>query len=111
LLGATSFPHIIWVGPASSGIAFGFGMVLCYYSVNNYIIDSYQKYAASALAAKVFLRSGGGAAFPLFTTQLYDRLGLQWGSWLLAFIGVGMVFIPYVFYVFGGKLRAKLTRT
>ena len=110
LLGATSFKHIIWVGPASSGIAFGFGMVLCYYAVNNYIIDSYQKYAASALAAKVFLRSGGGAAFPLFTTQMYDRLGLQWASWLLAFIGVAMVFIPYVFYLFGGKLRAKLPR-
>ncbi|KAK1149708.1 spermine transporter [Aspergillus melleus] len=110
LLGATSFKHIIWVGPASSGIAFGFGMVLCYYAVNNYIIDSYQKYAASALAAKVFLRSGGGAAFPLFTTQMYDRLGLQWASWLLAFIGVAMVFIPYVFYWFGGRLRAKLTK-
>ncbi|KAJ6127013.1 hypothetical protein N7523_002625 [Penicillium sp. IBT 18751x] len=110
LLGATSFKHIIWVGPASSGIAFGFGMVLCYYSVNNYIIDSYQKYAASALAAKVFLRSGGGAAFPLFTTQMYDRLGLQWASWLLAFIGVGMVLIPYVFYIYGARLRAKLTR-
>lgn len=110
LLGATSFKHVFWVGPASSGIAFGFGMVLCYYAVNNYIIDSYQKYAASALAAKVFLRSGGGAAFPLFTTQMYNRLGLQWASWLLAFIGVGMVFIPYVFYVFGAKLRAKLTR-
>ncbi|CAG8220341.1 unnamed protein product [Penicillium salamii] len=110
LLGATSFKHIIWVGPASSGIAFGFGMVLCYYAVNNYIIDSYQKYAASALAAKVFLRSGGGAAFPLFTTQMYDRLGLQWASWLLAFIGLAMVLIPYVFWMFGAKLRAKLTR-
>lgn len=110
LLGATSFKHIIWVGPSSSGIAFGFGMVLCYYAVNNYIIDSYQKYAASALAAKVFLRSGGGAGFPLFITQMYDRLGLQWASWLLAFIGVAMVFIPYVFYFFGAKLRAKFTR-
>lgn len=110
ILGATSYKHIIWVGPASSGIAFGFGMVLCYYSVNNYIIDSYQKYAASALAAKVFLRSGGGAAFPLFTTQMYDRLGLQWASWLLAFIGVAMVFIPYIFFFFGAGLRARLTR-
>ncbi|PYH88137.1 MFS multidrug transporter [Aspergillus ellipticus CBS 707.79] len=110
ILGATSYSHIIWVGPASSGIAFGFGMVLCYYAVNNYIIDSYQKYAASALAAKVFLRSGGGAAFPLFITQMYDRLGLQWASWLLAFIGVGMVFIPYTFYVFGARLRARLNK-
>ncbi|KAL2836875.1 major facilitator superfamily domain-containing protein [Aspergillus pseudoustus] len=109
ILGATSYHHIIWVGPASSGIAFGYGMVLCYYAVNNYIIDSYAKYAASALAAKVFLRSGGGAAFPLFTTQMYDRLGLQWASWLLAFIGVGMVFIPYGFYVFGARLRVRFT--
>lgn len=110
ILGATSFQHIIWVGPASSGIAFGFGMVLCYYAVNNYIIDSYHKYAASALAAKVFLRSGGGAAFPLFTTQMYNRLGLQWASWLLAFIGLAMIFIPYTFYIFGGRLRARFSR-
>jgi MFS family permease len=110
ILGATSFKHIIWVGPASSGIPFGFGMVLCYYSVNNYIIDSYQKYAASALAAKVFLRSGGGAAFPLFTTQMYHRLGLQWASWLLAFLSLGMAVIPFVFYRFGARLRAKYTK-
>lgn len=110
LLGATSYSHIIWVGPASSGIAFGFGMVLCYYAVNNYLIDAYQKYPASALAAKVFLRSGGGAAFPLFITQMYDRLGLQWASWLLAFIGLAMVCIPFMFYFFGIKLRAKLGR-
>ncbi|KAJ5983861.1 spermine transporter [Penicillium waksmanii] len=110
LLGATSYKHIIWVGPASSGIAFGFGMVLCYYSVNNYLIDAYQKYPASALAAKVFLRSGGGAAFPLFITQMYDRLGLQWASWLLAFIGLAMVCIPFMFYFFGIKLRANLGR-
>jgi len=110
ILGATSFKHIIWVGPASSGIAFGFGMVLCYYSVNNYIIDSYQNYAASALAAKVFLRSGGGAAFPLFTTQMYNTLDLHWASWLLAFIGLAMVLIPYSFYVFGARIRAKLNK-
>ncbi|PLN86536.1 putative MFS multidrug transporter [Aspergillus taichungensis] len=110
ILGATSFKHIIWVGPASSGIAFGFGMVLCYYGVNNYIIDAYHKYAASALAAKVFLRSGGGAAFPLFTTQMYKKLGLQWASWLLAFISLAMVLIPFVFYIYGKRLRQKFTK-
>jgi len=110
ILGATSYKSIIWVGPASSGIAFGFGMVLCYYSVNNYIIDSYQKYAASALAAKVFLRSGGGAAFPLFTTQMYNTLGLQGASFLLAGIGCAMILIPFCFYFYGSKIRAKLNK-
>lgn len=110
ILGATSFKHIIWVGPASSGLAFGYGMVLIYYSLNNYILDSYAKYAASALATKVFLRSAGGAAFPLFTTQMYDTLGLQWASWLLAFISLGMIAIPFCFYRFGAQLRARLCK-
>jgi multidrug resistance protein len=110
ILGATSYKHIIWVGPASSGIAFGYGMVLCYYSVNNYIIDSYAKYAASALAAKVFMRSGGGGAFPLFITQMYHALGLQWASWLLAFISLAMVLIPISFYKWGAALRKRFTK-
>lgn len=107
ILGSTSHHGIIWVGPASSGISFGYGMVLCYYSVNNYIIDAYQAYAASALAAKVFMRSGGGAAFPLFTTQMYHRLGDLWASFLLAFISLAMVAIPFCFYKWGAILRAK----
>ncbi|ODV88685.1 hypothetical protein CANCADRAFT_32207 [Tortispora caseinolytica NRRL Y-17796] len=107
ILGATSYKHIIWVGPASSGLAFGFGMVLIYESINNYIIDSFSEIAATALAAKVFMRSAGGAAFPLFTTQMYHRLGLQWASWLLAFISLAMVAIPFVFKRYGGVIRAK----
>ncbi|KAI5951119.1 TPO3 [Candida jiufengensis] len=107
ILGATSYKHIIWVGPASSGLAFGYGMCLCYYSFNNYILDSYAKRAASALATKVFLRSGLGGAFPLFMTAMYSRLGLQWASWLLAFISLAMAFIPFTYYIIGARLRAK----
>lgn len=110
ILGATSYKHIIWVGPASSGLAFGYGMVLIYYSLNNYIIDCYAMYASSALATKVFLRSAGGAAFPLFTSQMYDRLGLQWASWLLAFISTAMIAIPFAFYYYGKTLRSKLSK-
>lgn len=110
MLGATSYKHLIWVAPASSGLAFGYGMVLIYYSLNNYIIDCYAKYASSALATKVFLRSAGGAAFPLFTTQMYHNLGLQWASWLLAFIASGMIIIPFAFKRWGKTLRAHLGR-
>lgn len=110
ILGATSYKHIIWVGPASSGIAFGYGMVLLYYSLNNYILDTYHKYAASALGTKVFIRSSGGAAFPLFITQMYERLGLQWGSWLLAFISLAMTVIPFAFYKYGKPLRARMCK-
>lgn len=109
ILGATAEKHVIWVGPASSGLAFGFGMVLIYYSLNNYIIDCYAQFASSALATKVFLRSAGGAAFPLFTNQMYRNLGLHWASWLLAFISTAMIIIPFAFYHYGKTLRGKLS--
>lgn len=110
ILGATSYKHIIWVGPASSGIAFGYGMVLIYYSLNNYIIDTYARVVASALGTKVITRLCGGAAFPLFITQMYNGLGLQWASWLLAFVSLAMVLIPFLFYAYGKALRAKLCK-
>ncbi|EJS43641.1 tpo2p [Saccharomyces arboricola H-6] len=110
ILGATSYKHIIWVGPASAGLAFGFGMVLIYYSLNNYIIDCYVQYASSALATKVFLRSCGGAAFPLFTIQMYHKLNLHWGSWLLAFISTAMIALPFAFSYWGKDLRHKLSK-
>lgn len=110
ILGATSGHGIFWVGPASSGLAFGYGMVLIYYSLNNYIIDTYAKYAASALATKVFLRSAGGAAFPLFTMQMYHKLGLRWASFLLAFITTAMIPMPFAFYKWGKMLRKKFCK-
>lgn len=110
ILGATSHKGIFWVGPCSSGIGFGYGMVLIYYSINNYIIDTYALYSASALATKVFLRSAGGGAFPLFTTQMFRRLGFLWASFLLAFISSAMILIPFVFYFYGARLRAKLCK-
>lgn len=103
----SSYPHISWVGPTLAGLPCGFGFILLYNSANNYIVDSYQHYAASALAAKTFVRSLWGAAVPLFTIQMYHRLGYQWASSLLAFISLACCGIPYVFYFFGAKIRQK----
>lgn len=68
-------------------------------------VDTYQHQAASALAAKTFLRSIWGACVVLFTIQMYHRLGDQWASTLLAFIGLACCAIPYVFYYKGAAIR------
>ncbi|KAG2177040.1 hypothetical protein INT43_007696 [Umbelopsis isabellina] len=103
----TSYPWVHWIGPTMSGVPFGFGMVLIYYTANNYLIDTFITYCASALAAKTVVRSGLGAAFPLFITQMYHRLGFQWASTLLAFISLAMVPIPFAFYRWGAAIRAR----
>ncbi|KAI9322722.1 MFS general substrate transporter [Dichotomocladium elegans] len=105
IFGWTSHAH--WIGPAIAGIPFGFGMVLVYYSANNYIIDCFSEYCASALAAKTVVRSGGGAAFPLFVGPMYHNLGSQWASTLLAFISLAIVPIPFAFYKWGAQIRAR----
>jgi hypothetical protein len=73
---------------------------------NSILVDTYQHQAASALAAKTFLRSMWGASTVLFTEQMYDRLGYQWASSLLAFIALACCAIPYVFYFKGASIRS-----
>ena len=64
----TNYPSIHWSVSIIGTAPFGFGMVLVFLSIMNYLIDSYVIYAASVLAANSVMRSLFGAAFPLFTT-------------------------------------------
>jgi hypothetical protein len=102
----TSYPQLSWAGPAMGGFPVGFGFIFLYNSANNYLVDSYQHQAASALAAKTFIRSFWGAAVVLFTEQMYDRLGDQWASSLIAFISLACCAIPFLFWQFGARIRA-----
>lgn len=101
----TSYPRLHWIGPAIGGLPVGFGFIFLYNSANNYLVDTYQHQAASALAAKTFLRSMWGAGCVLFTEQMYHRLGYQWASTLLAFLALACCAIPYVFYFHGASIR------
>lgn len=45
-------------------------------------------YAASALAANTIVRSALAGAFPLFTDQMFAKLGIQWACSLIGFIAI-----------------------
>ncbi|KAL1891042.1 Synaptic vesicle transporter SVOP [Sporothrix stenoceras] len=101
----TSYTDLSWAGPAMGGFPVGFGFIFLYNSANNYLVDSYQHQAASALAAKTCIRSFWGAGVVLFTSQMYDRLGDQWASSLLAFISLACCAIPFLFWIYGARIR------
>ncbi|OJD13420.1 hypothetical protein AJ78_06129 [Emergomyces pasteurianus Ep9510] len=101
----TSYSHIHWIGPSLGGFPVGFGFIFLYNSCNNYLVDTYQHQAASALAAKTFLRSMWGASVVLFTRQMYTRLGYQWASSLIAFLALACCAIPFGFYYKGEAIR------
>lgn len=87
--------------------ALGFGNVMLFLSVSNYLIDSYTIFAASVLAANAVLRSLFGAAFPLFTTYMYQNLGIHWASSVPAFLALACTPMPFFFYKYGPAIRAR----
>ena len=58
---------------------YGVGQVTVFNTVQNYYIDSFSKYAASAIAAGSLFRSLLGGVVPLFAPQLFEGLGYGWG--------------------------------
>ncbi|KAF7419550.1 hypothetical protein PC9H_002141 [Pleurotus ostreatus] len=102
-----AYAHVNFMGPCISGGVFGLAMILIYVSANSYIIDSYPHIAASALAAKTFMRSICGAMVPLFVNQMFHGLGFQYAGLLLALVSVAIIPIPFVFYKYGARIRAK----
>ena len=73
----------------------------------NYLVDTFEIYAASALAANMVLRSLGGAFLPLAGEEMYASLGLGWGNSLLAFIAVALAPLSFIFYKYGDRIRAR----
>lgn len=53
------------------------------------------------------LRSLFGAAFPLFTTQMYSALGIHWASSIPAFLALACVPAPFLFYKYGAAIRKR----
>ncbi|KAJ5784595.1 uncharacterized protein N7503_009807 [Penicillium pulvis] len=82
-------------------------MVFVFLGVMNYLIDAYTIYAASVLAANSIIRSCFGAGFPLFTTYMYNNLGIHWASCVPAFLSLACVPFPFIFYRYGPAIRRK----
>lgn len=103
----TNSPSTHWMASISAGVPFGYGMIMVFMAVLNYLIDSYSIYAASVTAANSLLRSIFGAVFPLFTGYMYQRLGIHWASSIPAFLALACLPMPFLFYKYGAKIRER----
>ena len=103
----TSDKSIHWIAPCIGLVLMGIGFFTIFQSALNYLIDTFQKYSASAIAANTFLRSLFAAIFPLFVSPMFHKLGTPWGSSLLGFISVLLLPIPFLFYVYGPRIRKR----
>ncbi|KAK7967005.1 uncharacterized protein PG986_001282 [Apiospora aurea] len=99
--------NVHWIVPIIGSAFFGAGLVLVFLSLMNYLVDSYVVFAASVLASNAVLRSLLGAAFPLFTTDMYRNLGIHWASTIPAFLSLACLPFPFLFWKYGGGIRMK----
>lgn len=76
-------------------------------TVQNYYIDSFEKYAASAIAAGALFRSIFGGVVPLLAPGLFDKLGYGWGISIFGFLSVLLAPAPILFWTFGERIRER----
>ncbi|KIY70200.1 MFS polyamine transporter [Cylindrobasidium torrendii FP15055 ss-10] len=100
--------HTHWIG-TDIGIALvGAGIILCFQSMQTYVVDCFTLYAASALAAVSFFRSLAGFGFPLFAPAMYAKLGYGKGDSILAAVAIVVGCpAPILFWKYGKRIRAR----
>ncbi|KAI0698229.1 MFS polyamine transporter [Cytidiella melzeri] len=114
--GWTAQNHTHWIGPDIGFFLVGVGVASSFQGAQAYVIDSFPRYAASALAAVSCFRSLAGFGFPLFAPYMYASLGYGKGDTILAAfcLGVGIPSLV-LFWLYGERIRglskrAKSTR-
>ncbi|GAW22541.1 hypothetical protein ANO14919_120800 [Xylariales sp. No.14919] len=103
----TSLPPIHWAVSIAFGIPFGLGNAFTFIYGSNYLAGAYGIYAASALAGNAVTRSLLGGLLPLAGPKLYAALTPRWAGTFLGLLEVVLIPIPFVFWRYGDKIRAK----
>lgn len=107
LTGWTAGPNFHWILPCIGLVLLGTGFFTIFQAALNYLVDTFQAYAASAVAANTFLRSCFAAAFPLVVGPLYHNIGVGPGSSITGGFAALLIPVPFVFYKFGKRIRAR----
>ncbi|RDK37293.1 MFS transporter [Aspergillus phoenicis ATCC 13157] len=106
--GWSARPNVHWIMPNIGAAIYGAGVLHEIQCIVGYIMDTYPKYAASAVAAVMCIRSLLSFALPLAAPRLYGNLGLGWGNTLLALIAVVVgIPAPILLKRYGVALRRR----
>ncbi|KAH9816985.1 Sugar transporter [Teratosphaeria destructans] len=108
IYGWSANAKVFWLVPNIGTAIFAAGNQLVFQNCQTYIVDSYTRFAASAIAATTVFRSLGGFGFPLFAPYMYEALGYGWGNSLLAFLGIAIGLpAPCILWWYGESLRKR----
>ncbi|KAF2252968.1 MFS general substrate transporter [Trematosphaeria pertusa] len=101
--------HAHWFASIAGTFFYGIGQVMILNCTQNYYIDSFKTYAASAIAAGTVFRSLVGGVVPLLAPSLFDGLGYGWGISVFGFVSLVLAPAPVLFFAFGERIRERFT--
>lgn len=107
LTGWTAGARVRWIVPCIGQVMLGTDFFTIFQAALNYLVDTFTRYAASAVAANTFLRSCFACAFPLVVSPMYHSLGVGPGSSIPAGFAILLIPVPFVFSVYGKRIRAR----
>ncbi|KAI4119251.1 MAG: hypothetical protein LQ338_007309 [Usnochroma carphineum] len=106
-MGWTTNPSISYWSPLVASVFFGYGILCVFISSYQYIIDSYETYSASALASVTLIRYVAAGGSQAYAIPFYENLGVHWTLTILGAISALCVPLPYLFFIFGPKIRKR----
>ncbi|TVY44895.1 putative efflux pump [Lachnellula occidentalis] len=102
----TSYSSISYWSDLIASVFFGYGLLCIFISTYQYIIDTYEMYAASALVSITLIRYVAAGGMTVVGIPFYKNLGVHWTLTILGVISALMVPVPYAFYRWGPKIRS-----
>ena len=72
-----------------------------------YLMDTYEIYAASALASVTLIRYTVSGAFIEISIPFYENMGVAYTLTILASLSGVLVVIPFMFYRYGPAIRKR----
>ena len=106
-MGWTTNPSITPWSPLVASVLFGYGIIGVFISCYQYIIGSYDIYAASALASVTFIRYVVAGGMVEVAVPWYTNLGVSWTLTILGVVSLLLVPVPFAFYRYGAAIRAR----
>ena len=103
----TQYGYLSWVGPTIALAPIAFGVYFIFESTYSYTADCYGESSSSAIAGQGLMRNALGAVSPLFASQFFHNVGSQYAGLILSLIACVLTLVPFVFYKYGHKMRAR----
>jgi len=106
-LGWTNYATINPASGYAATVVFGYAFAAIFISSYQYVIDSYEIYASSALASITVARYVVSSGMIVATRPMYEGIGVHWTSTLLGLVALALVPVPWVLLRYGDRVRAK----